>query len=38
MSLQARDGASRKSLMAIAKAGMHAWPDRTNASAKRVER
>jgi AcrR family transcriptional regulator len=38
MSLQARDGASRKSLMAVAKAAMHAWPDRTNASAKRVKR
>jgi TetR/AcrR family transcriptional regulator, copper-responsive repressor len=38
MSLQARDGASRKSLMAIAQAAMHAWPDRTSQSARRVKR
>lgn len=35
MSLQARDGASRKTLKAIVKAGMHAWPDRIDGSAKR---
>ena len=36
MSLQARDGASRKRLMAMVKAAMHAWPDRIEGSAKRV--
>jgi len=35
MSLQARDDASRKSLLAIVKAAMHAWPDRIDGSAKR---
>ena len=37
MSLQARDGASRKTLKAIVKAAMHAWPDRIDGSAKRVK-
>ena len=37
MSLQARDGASRKSLMAIAKTAMHAWPDRIKGPVKRVK-
>ena len=37
MSLQARDDASRKSLLAIVKAAMHAWPDRIDGSAKRVK-
>jgi AcrR family transcriptional regulator len=36
MSLQARDGASRKRLMAMAKAAMHAWPERIDGSAKRA--
>ena len=35
MSLQARDGASRKRLMAMVKAAMRAWPDRIDGSAKR---
>jgi AcrR family transcriptional regulator len=38
MSLQARDGASRKRLAAIAKSAMHAWPERSNGSAKRLNR
>lgn len=36
MSLQARDGASRKRLMAMVKAAMHAWPERIDGSAKRA--
>ena len=36
MSLQARDGASRKRLMAMVKAAMHAWPGSIDGSAKRV--
>jgi AcrR family transcriptional regulator len=38
MALQARDGASRKSLMAVVQAAMHAWPHRIDGSAKRVKR
>lgn len=37
MSLQARDGASRKSLMATVEAAMRAWPGKARAQRKRAE-
>jgi hypothetical protein len=38
MSLQARDGASRKRLLATAAAAMRAWPDPPKAASKHVMR
>lgn len=37
MSLQARDGASRKSLMAMVETAMRAWPGKAHAKRKRAE-